>query len=193
MPTEWNGIVFPDRKERRNQYNSGDGSVSLSPMQKRYVEEVLANPGGNHTSAARRAGYATATATQSAIKNDANPLVQKAIEKGMKNQLKRFEITSDRILQELCKVAFAELGDTVKVSETGDILRADDTPVEMSVEVGPKGVTKKAKTIRSADKVAALVQIGKHIGMFKDQVEVSGNLSLIDLIQQSFSEDKPSK
>lgn len=164
-------------------------TTPLTRMQKRYVEEVLANPNGTYTSAALRAGYAPTSAAPSATNLNQNPQVKAAIEEGRKKIMEKFDISKDRVLQELCKVAFADLGDTIQVSDEGIVTVAVGTPTEVSIETNSKtgAVSKKFKTIKAADKVAALVQIGRQLGMFKDQVELSGKLSLVDLVEQSFS------
>lgn len=167
-------------------------TTPLTRMQKRYVEEVLRNPNGTYVSAALRAGYSVKTAANSATNLNQNPQVKKAIEEGRKASIEKFEITKDRIIQELCKIAFANLGEQVTVNEHGDIVVENGAPVELSIESDGKGkVLKKVKTVRSADKLAALVQIGKQLGMFKDQVELSGKVSLVDLVEASFKETHP--
>lgn len=167
-----------------------DTPLSL-PMQ-RYVDEYLANPTGTYTSAALRAGYNPKSAANTAAQNNRDPRVRKQIEDGLKQQAGgKFGITRDRILQELCLVAFANLKDNISVSPEGRITILPDTPTEVSIETNTKTghATQKIKTVKLADKVAALVQIGKHLGMFKDQLEVSGKVSLVDLVTASFADE----
>ena len=54
-----------------------------------------------------------------------------------------------------------------------------------------KGKQVNIKTVSTAEKTAALVQIGKHLGMFKEKVEVSTDSSLLDLVTQSFKTEEP--
>jgi phage terminase small subunit len=169
-------------------------TAPLTRMQKRYVEEVLRNPNSTDTSAALRAGYSAKCAGPTATNLNQNPVVKAAIEEGRKTVIEKFELNTDRIIQELCKIAFANLGEQVTVNEHGDIVVENGAPVELSIESDGKGkVLKKVKTVRSADKLAALVQIGKQLGMFKDQVELSGKVSLVDLVEASFKETHPDK
>lgn len=177
--------LSPSQKKKH-----GDRVRPLSRMQSRYIEEILANPSGTYTSAAIRAGYSMKSASITATNLNQNPVVAAAIALGRKKSMEKFDISKDRILQELCKVAFADLGETIQVSSEGIITVTPNTPTEVSIETNSKtgAVSRKFKTIKAADKVAALVQIGKQLGMFRDQVELSGKVSLVDLVEASFKE-----
>lgn len=181
--------LHPAQKKKHS-----ERTAPLTRMQKRYVEEVLAHPNSSYVSAALRAGYAPTSAGPSSTNLNQNPQVKAAIEEGRKRVIEKFDLNQDRVIQELCKIAFANLGEQVTVNEHGDIVVENGAPVELSIESDGKGkVLKKVKTVRSADKLAALVQIGKQLGMFKDQVELSGKVSLVDLVEASFKEAHPDK
>ena len=114
------------------------------------------------------------------------PKVRDAIAARQVQISKRLGITADRIFQELALIAFAKLDD--QVDDAGVLNKGAPTEVVVSTVNGKDSVTKTTtvKTVRMADKIAALEKLGKGIGAFKEQVEVSGKLNLLELINESF-------
>lgn len=149
---------------------------------------MLIDP-SSQTNAAIRAGYSPATATVAASKTLAKEKVKNAIEEGRKDRAERLGYTQDRILVELAKIAFADLKDAVRVDSEGNVT---PTPLaEMSFETstdksGNKSRHVKVKTPKVADKQAALLLLGKHLGLFEDKIEVEHKGSLLDLIEASY-------
>lgn len=99
----------------------------------------------------------------------------------------RVEITVSRVLEELGKIGFANMIDYVRVTKDGDAyvdlssLDRDRGAAiqEITVEDFTEGRGEDKRDIRRtkfklADKRAALVDIGKHLGMFKELVEHTG-------------------
>lgn len=104
-----------------------------------------------------------------------NAKVAEYIQKRMQDRQKRTEITQDRVLQELAAIAFAKTTDyaeikneCVRIKDTGDL---DEQQVRAiaGIKEGKFGVE-----IKLNDKEKALELLGRHLGMFKDKVEVSG-------------------
>lgn len=94
----------------------------------------------------------------------------------------RTEITQDRVLQELAKLAFANASDLFNWGPDGISIKAkaDLTPEQQAaVAEVSQTVTEKGGTIRLKlhDKRAALVDIGRHLGMFLDRHEHSGEIT----------------
>lgn len=151
--------------------------AKLTPKQRRFVEEYLVDL--NATKAAIRAGYSAKTAEFQASRLLRNVKVQEAIAERMKAREKRTEITQDRVLSELAKIAFGdkralmEWGPRgVKLKDSATLTDEQAAQVsEVSESVTNAGGTMKLKT---HDKVKALELLGKHLGMFKDQVELTG-------------------
>jgi phage terminase small subunit len=155
--------------------------TKLAAKQKRFVDEYLIDL--NATQAAIRAGYSQKTAKSIGQENLTKPDIAAAIEIRMKEREKRTEITSDMVLTELAKIGFfdprklfhddgkpkmiTELDDnTASVISGLDVMEEFEGYGKDRVFVG---YTKKYKL---ADKRAALVDIGKHLGMFVDRSEV---------------------
>lgn len=174
-----------------------DFEAPLSTMQLRFVEEYLQEP-KFPGAAARRAGYASSSASQQANNLLRDPRVKAAIEEANSRAIKKLGITQERVLQELALIAFANTKEMIRQDADGDdyidlsVLQGRDkaTPIEVSASTikgkGGKVTNMSVRTVKISDKTAALQLLGKHLNMFKDKVEVTANLSLLDMIEQSF-------
>lgn len=164
----------------------------LSPQQLRFVEEMLIDP-TSQVKAAKRAGYSISTASQAASRLMADTRVKQAIQLAQDARSKEIGISKERILQELARIAFADVGEKITVNEDGDIdlstLRGTASEVIVNAISGKGGKNKavSVKTVKMADKISALVKMGQHLGMFKEQ-EVSVHLTLDKLIEDSYKE-----
>lgn len=167
------------------------GGRKLTPKQKRFVEEYLIDL--NATQAAIRAGCSQRTARQIGEENLSKPDIFFAVQEAQAKRSERTEITQDMVLQELAKIGFSDIrkivrwGETVIRMETDkdgndvvvpyhglaliDSNEIDDATAAAIAEVaeGRNGLT-----VKLHDKKGALVDIGRHLGMFKDRVEHSG-------------------
>lgn len=101
----------------------------------------------------------------------------------------KFEITQEAIVQELAKLAFSNMADYMRFTEDGGaevdlsrITRDQSAAIqEVIVEQFTDGKGEDARQCRRikfklADKRAALVDLGKHLGIFKD--EQGNNLTI---------------
>ena len=150
--------------------------MSLSAKQLRFVDEYLIDL--NATQAAKRAGYSERTANEQGARLLAKVSIQNEVEKRMSDREQRTEITQDRVLQELAKIAFGDPrrvmtwgADGVTLKESSE-LSDDDAALVASVsetETQHGGSLK----LKTNDKLKALELVGKHLGMFKDVVEVN--------------------
>ncbi len=158
---------------------------NLSPKQERFVEEYLVDL--NATQAAKRAGYSEKTVNKMGAKLLANTKVSAAIAVARNKISERTEITQDMVVQELAKIGFANMADYMRVGEDGDPfldfseLTRDQAAalIEVTVEDFKEGRGENARDVRRvkfklADKKGALVDLGKHLGMFVERKEVSG-------------------
>lgn len=158
-------------------------------LEERFVEEMLVNPDSTQKAAAIRAGYSPETATSMASHLMDRPRIKKAIEEGKKERAERLGFTQDRILQELAKIAFADLETAIPTDIDGNPSVSPLTEVSFETTTnkdGHKTRSIKIKSPKLADKQAALIQLGKHLGMFEDRVEVEHTGSLLDLIEASY-------
>lgn len=131
------------------------------------------------------------------------PEIKEYIDERIKDRLGRIEVTQDNVIQELAAVAFANCSEYSKVvtkpvmmkTPSGDYVPALDSEgnqmycqaVEITetkeltrrqikaisgIKQGKNGIE-----LSTYDKVKALELLGKHLGIFKDKVEVSGNVN----------------
>ncbi|GKH35087.1 terminase small subunit [Hungatella hathewayi] len=161
----------------------------MTKKQKLFVEEYLIDL--NATQAAIRAGYSPDTAKEIGCENLTKPNIRACIDREMAERSKRTGVNADRVVQELAKIAFVNAVDVID-PETATVKEdalPEDTAAIQSVKVKTFGDDGLEREIKMADKLKALELLGKHMGMFKDKVELSGTLDtektkLDDLLQQ---------
>lgn len=149
----------------------------MTKKQKRFVEEYLIDL--NATQAAIRAGYSPDTAGSIGAENLKKPEIKSRIDKAMAERSRRTGINQDRVLQELARIGFAKITDVVD-PETAKILpdaSEDDLACIQSIKIKPNEFGTE-REVKLYDKKAALVDLGKHLGLFKDKVELSGDMDL---------------
>ena len=152
----------------------------FTPKQARFVAEYLIDL--NATRAATRAGYSARTAYSAGQRLLKDVDVAAAIRKAMDKRAARTEITADRVLQEFAKIGFSDVrriftstGQLQPPTELDDETAAAVQSVEVVTRRVPgseDGDTERVHKIKLADKIGALTQIGRHLGMFTDKSEV---------------------
>jgi phage terminase small subunit len=157
------------------------GERKLTAKQERFVEEYLIDL--NATAAARRAGYSEKTARSQGQRLLTNVDLQAALERRRAVIAKKTKVTPESVVMELAKLGFSNMADYMKSGPDGDPyldfrdLSRDQTAAltEVTVEDFKDGRGDESRDVRRvkfklADKRAALVDIGKHLGMFTDKV-----------------------
>lgn len=151
--------------------------MALNEKQARFVDEYLIDL--NATQAAIRAGYSTKTAQEQSSRLLSNVMVRNAIAKAMAERSKRTGINQDRVITELAKIALLNPDDLINhnnASVRPDASK-DDLACIQSVKVKISDSEKGhmiEREVRLADKIKALELLGRHLGMFKDKIELSG-------------------
>lgn len=179
--------------------------MTLNEKQKRFVEEYLVDL--NATQAAIRAGYSKKTAYSMGQRLLKKVEIQAAIQGAIENRAKRTEITQDRVLTELARVAFASGADFARVVTlelpqdpiTGksrkvqavELTDTDELPPEKRAAIAGIEETKNGIKVSSYDKVHALELLGKHLGMFdgKNGQESGKENNLLKAIADGTQED----
>lgn len=152
--------------------------MALTPKQKNFADEYLIDLNATR---AYKVAYPKVKKDESARANGSklltNTNVAAYIEKRMKDREKRTEITQDMVLQELAKIGFSNVtdfvtveGTWVKVKPTAEMPQ-DKLGVIAGIKEGTNGIE-----IKLNDKEKALELIGRHLGMFKDKMELSGRI-----------------
>ncbi|WP_084651056.1 terminase small subunit [Pseudomonas canadensis] len=158
--------------------------MALTAKQQRFVDEYLIDL--NATQAATRAGYSKKTANEQGSRLLANVSVSAAIHQRMNERSGRVEITQDMVLRELAKIGFSDIRKVVRWGETqvrmvdGDEGEAEDmvpyhglalidsTSVDDATAAAIAEVSqgRDGLKVKLHDKKGALVDIGRHLGMF---------------------------
>ena len=115
------------------------------------------------------------TAAQAGSRMLRNVKVAAYIQKRMEERQKRTEITQDRVLEELAAIAFARATDYAEIK--GECVRIKDTDTLDEQQIRAIAGIKEGKygiELKLNDKEKALELLGRHLGMFKDKLEVSG-------------------
>ena len=166
--------------------------MALTAKQQLFVDEYLIDL--NATQAAIRAGYSPANADKIGSELLGKTRVSNAIKEAMAERSRRTGINQDRILIELAKIALVNPANVVNFDEA--TIREDASPEDLAAVASVKvkrfptkdgeGIERE---IKFHDKNKALDMAGRHLGMFKDKLELSGSLEtektkLDDLIEQ---------
>lgn len=149
----------------------------MTKKQKLFVEEYLIDL--NATQAAIRAGYSPDTAGSIGGENLKKPEISAAIAKAMAERSKRTGINQDRILQEIAKLALVNIDDVVDL-KTGKIKKTatkEDLACIQSIKIKPTEFGTE-REIKFYDKKGSLEMAGKHLGMFKDKLELETDMDL---------------
>jgi len=148
----------------------------MTDRQKRFVEEYLIDL--NATQAAIRAGYSPQTAQEQGYQLLQKTSVQSAIGKAIAERSKRTGINQDRVIQELAKLAFVNMTDIV--DEKGRInFNASDDDLSCIEGIKYKSSSSESgssieREVKISSKLKALELLGKHLGMFVDKVNLTG-------------------
>lgn len=152
------------------------------------VREYLRN-GFNKKRAADYAGFTDSQSYSSTLfkRDDVKAILAEEVTK----MEKTFDVTKDKIINELAKIAFNRTGDLlveddhghVTMDLTGMTMEQRATLTEFTVEEykegrGPEAPTVKKTKVKFADKKAALDSLARIFGMNQDKQEVSGSLSI---------------
>ncbi len=165
----------------------------MTPKQASFVAEYLVDL--NATQAAIRAGYSPKTAGQIGDENLKKPEIAAALQEAMKAREQRTEITQDRVLRELARIGFADIRKVVKWGEgtalvdpeTGSTVVVNDVALigseaideDTALAISEISQTAQGLKIKMHDKKGALVDIGRHLGMFLDRTEISGSVQIV--------------
>lgn len=153
----------------------------MTPRQEQFVREYLIDL--NATQAAIRAGYSAKTARQIGERLLTYVDVAEAIRLAMAERSRRTQVTADRVLEELAKIAFFDI--LGAFNPNGTLKALDDmTPDARAVianfdvsDVHDRdgNVVGRLSRVRLADKVAVLTLLMRHLGMLNDKIRVQGD------------------
>ena len=157
----------------------------MTPRQAIFYGEYIKD--GNATRAAIAAGYEARSAAVTGARLLRSAKIATAIDAWRNRQCAKLEITAERVLQELMKLAtydpghlYGEDGRQIPVHLLDDVTRAAVASVEDETqETGSaekRTITRKQR-IKMADKGANLERLGKHLKLFGGETEFSAAMS----------------
>jgi phage terminase small subunit len=154
-----------------------DAPMKLTPKQARFVQEYLIDL--NAAQAAIRAGYSVKTARVIGHENLRKPEIAAAIAEAQNKRAERAELTADMVVDELRKIAFANMAGYMKSTPGGnpylDFSGLTDAQTaalsEVTVDTYSDGAGDDAREVKRVkfklhDKLSALDKLGRHLGLF---------------------------
>ena len=188
------------RHRRRNfqQQNELTMTVFKKPSPKQAIAAMKFVEHGDKTRACAEAGYSQKgkrdTVIQSASRLFALPHMVAHVEGLQAEHRQRHKATIDRVIEELTHIAFARFDDFHRVDEATGYPQLDlriitdpnkfaaiaSSKMKVKMEqVGPDEFEEvRELEVKFNDKQAALVTIGKHLGLFKDTVVHEGEIAM---------------
>lgn len=179
----------------------GGEDGTLTDKQKRFIDEYLIDMNATR---AYKAAYPSVkkdeVAASAAVRLLRNVKVQEYLNERQNDLQKRTEITQDKVILELAKIAFSNGSDFAKVvtkphkelyydrekesyqeheviRQHVELVDTDALPDDKKAAISAIKETKFGIAVESCDKLKALELIGRHLGMFKDKIEVSGQIN----------------
>lgn len=153
----------------------------MTERQKRFCEEYLIDL--NATQAAIRAGYSPKTAQEQGSKLLSKVIVRARIDNELAERSKRTGVTADRIVRELARIAFVSAPDVINLDKATVVDGAADDDLAAIASVKVKTSTSDSgdmveREIKLADKIKALELLGRHNGMFTDNINLTGDVGV---------------
>ncbi|MDF2381336.1 terminase small subunit [Nostoc ellipsosporum NOK] len=145
----------------------------LTPKQERFCQEYCIDLNG--TQAAIRAGYSKKCARQIAEENLSKPDIKSRIAVVQAEIAERNRLKQDDIVEELRALAFWNIQDFLAEGNTiADLLKLARKSTKPVIGIKtktvnlPGDISETTVEIKFADKKGALVDLGRHLGMFKE-------------------------
>jgi hypothetical protein len=184
---------------------------ALNSRQRLFVRELAADPEGNQTRAAIRAGYSKRTADSQASRMLRTVKVKKALKALSEHREKKLDISAERVDAELARIGFFDMGKYLVFGEAGVKLdlkamqKAGDTAVLSEliqepaalgqlnelVEDGQLDVTQLLKTrCKTNSKLKALEMLCHRHGYIVERHEIRSELTQEQVLVQMITEDR---
>jgi len=149
----------------------------LTPKQERYCLEYIKDL--NATQAAIRAGYSSKTAYSAGQRMLKDVEIKKRIKSMQAELAVDCKVTAEDIVNEFRKIAFANVSDFMPAGngpiDLSKLSRAKTAAIS-SIEITKTGSGKTAITktkLKLHDKLSALMNLGKHVGIYEKDNEQS--------------------
>lgn len=159
----------------------------MTDAQKRFCDEYLIDL---NATKAYKVAYPNCKKDETASVNGSrllgNAKVQEYLLEQMNAREERTKITQDMVIKELAKIAFGDIrklytdtGSLKNIKDLDDDTAAALAGVETFQEFDGRGDDREyigdTKKVKMVDKTKALELLGKHLGMFKEKIELDQN------------------
>ncbi|MEL7656349.1 MAG: terminase small subunit [Bacillota bacterium] len=150
--------------------------AKLTAKQQRFVEEYLIDL--NATQAAIRAGYSPATAYSIGSELLKKPEIRARIDIALAERSKRTGINADIVIEELGKLMRVNADDVINMNDAtvkGTATREDTAAIaSVKVKIIPTEDGEIIeREVKMHDKLKAIELAGKHLGLFKDKINLT--------------------
>ena len=157
----------------------------MTNAQKRFCDEYLVDLNATR---AYKVAYPNTKKEETASSNGSrmlrNDKVQKYISEKIKEREKRTEITQDRVINELAKIAFMDIrklytenGQLKNIADIDSNTAGAISSLEILEEYDGYGDDREkigdTKKVRLLDKTKALELLGRHLGIFNDKLDIN--------------------
>lgn len=171
----------------------------LTPKQEAFARAYLetANASAAYRKAYDASGMQDSSVYVEASKMLASPKISLRIAALQEATAKRHNVTVDKIVRELALIGFSNMLDYMRTQEDGSAyldfsaLTRDQAAAigEVTSEVYMDGAGEDAKPVKRtkfklSDKRAALVDLGKHLGMFVERHEVKSEVKITSAVDE---------
>ncbi len=166
--------------------------MALTPLRSRFVDEYLVDT--NATQAAIRAGFSARTAKATGSKLLKDPEIAAAIAAAEKARSVKVGLQAEDVLKALMEIAFLDPADIF--TPEGTLKPLDQIPREarraivgLEVETlydtvdGVRQPVGQLRKVKLADKVRALEDLAKHLGLLREKLEVSADASFAEILK----------
>lgn len=174
---------------KRGARRDGSAYDALNDQQQKFVDEYLVDL--NATQAAIRAGYSEKTAAEMGYENLRKPHIATALQERRIELAENTGITPERVITELAKLGFSDIRKAIRwgtleaiehpvsgeaVIPNGVFL-VDSSEIDDDTAAAIQEISQGANGIKLKmyDKKGALVDIGRHLGMFDDKLRLLGD------------------
>jgi len=144
----------------------------MDEKKRRFVRAYLET--GNAAEAGRRIGLTGPHAKDKAARLLREPEIARAVERGQAARERRKLVSADRVLEELARIAFADIRDYAAWDGEGVSLKPGDAiPEEAAAAIAEISQRGGAARIRLYDKKAALGLLARHVGLLTPRAEAA--------------------
>lgn len=170
-------VIPPKPNKPKRSPLAGTRSLKMTDRQRRFVTEYLVDL--NATKAAIRAGYSVNSAARLGSDLLKKPLVAAAIAERQAKRFAKIDLSAERVLNELARIAFSDLREVARWGPTADeplrgvqLRASEEIHPDAAAAVESVMMTEHGARISLHSKTKALELLAKHHGLLVDRVKV---------------------